>query len=89
LNKDKLKPFQVAVYSIGVFYEVATKALAQTKFPHVFGSDAVIEHHSNTKGPKLQDHLSTLDIDGAHFRTPPNMDGLGSKGFTDKSFDWP
>jgi hypothetical protein len=46
LNKDKLEPFQVARYSVGVFYEVATKALAQTKFPHVFGSDVVIEQHS-------------------------------------------
>ncbi|CAM6004367.1 unnamed protein product [Sphagnum balticum] len=75
--------------AVGVFYEVATKALAQTKFPHVFGSDAIIEQHSSTKGPKLQDHLSTPDIHGAHFGTPPNMDGLGSKGFADKSFDWP
>ncbi len=84
MNKDKLEPFQVARYSVGVFYEVATKALAQTKFPHVFGSDAVIEQHSNTKGPKLQDHLSTPDIHGAHFGTPSNMDGLGSKSFADQ-----
>ena len=29
MNKDKLEPFQVARYPVGVFYEVATKALAQ------------------------------------------------------------
>ncbi|CAM6075325.1 unnamed protein product [Sphagnum tenellum] len=81
--------FKLMPAAIGVFYEVAIKALAQTKFPHVFGSDVVIEQHNSTKGPKLQDHLSTPDIHDAHFGTPPNMDGLGSKGFADKSFDWP
>jgi hypothetical protein len=43
----------------------------------------------NRRFLQQQDHLSTPDIHGAHFRTPPNMDGLGSKGFADKSFDWP